>query len=300
MEVIFHILRFSALLLAISPILSAQITTFGVFVRTKANPKDKNLTSLRGHLLWDDTARELRIDTKILIHFKKAQLTNIAYADVAAIHFEPLTDPLRRGPLEKLIDPLLSNVADSYMHIGLVNGGSHLLEVDDEDVLAVMAKARAVFGSKVTEDPMRRGDKAVAKVMPERLAAFSLKIAKAHPLPAPAPGKALVWVLTPRRAPDYYFGAQKPPIIRLHANGTVIAVSRQGTYSYAQLDAGDYMLVSQVGDHASAFRRTLEDGKEYFLYQNEGQFYSVALSEQGRDVAMFELAGLQYGEWRKR
>lgn len=298
-----YILRCSVLILALSPTLSAQVTALRVHVRTKSKPNDKNLASLRGHLLWDDAARELRIERDVRLSLKES-VTKIPYSEVAAVQFDTITNPLRRDVLHGAgsSKPANAKVEDEYLHLTLVSGDSHLVEIDDEDVLGVIAKARDLFGSKVSETPVRRGDKASARDLPERSSHFSLKIVK-KPLPQPLPGKALVWVLSPKvqeNAWHNWYGKPGPPQMRLHANNKIVAVTRQGTYSYAQLDPGDYELISQTGDHANGFRRTLEAGREYFFYQNEAPLFSVVLSEQSRDVALHELTGLQFGEWKRR
>ena len=81
---------------------------------------------------------------------------------------------------------------------------------------------------------------------------------KNHPLPELKSDKALVVVVCPALAARH---AGKGDQIKLHANDKVVAVNKQGTYSFVHLDPGEYQLVSQAGN-PNGFRITLEAGKE--------------------------------------
>ena len=45
----------------------------------------------------------------------------------------------------------------------------------------------------------------------------------------------------------------KGPVVRLHANDHVVAVNSWGTYAFAYLDSGEYLLAAQVKDTRVAF-----------------------------------------------
>jgi hypothetical protein len=89
---------------------------------------------------------------------------------------------------------------------------------------------------------------------------------------------------------------------RLHANEKVIAVNKQGTYSFAFLDPGKYRLVSQ-SENAYGFDAELKAGKSYYFLQNtfDGIFKSeTSLSRNSPELVMYLLDGSYYADWKPK
>jgi hypothetical protein len=89
--------------------------------------------------------------------------------------------------------------------------------------------------------------------------------------------------------------------VKLHANEQVIAVNVMGTYSFAYLDPGKYLLVSQ-GENANGFEMELEAGREYFFLQNTFQQTitpnQTSLSRNSPELVTFLLDGSYYSDWK--
>lgn len=82
----------------------------------------------------------------------------------------------------------------------------------------------------------------------------------------------------------------------------MVAVNKMGTYSFAYLDPGDYLLVTQT-ENASGFRMTLEAGKAYYLLQDtfSGMWKSrTRLSRHTKELVMYELSGAHYADWTRK
>jgi hypothetical protein len=77
-----------------------------------------------------------------------------------------------------------------------------------------------------------------------------------HPTPEIKSDKALVVVVCPSPAARY---SGKGNQVKLHANDHVVVVNKMGTYGFAYLDPGEYLLVSQT-ENASGFQMKLEAG----------------------------------------
>jgi hypothetical protein len=113
------------------------------------------------------------------------------------------------------------------------------------------------------------------------------------PLPAASKDQALVVVVCPAVA-----GARKQPI-NLDANGRVVAVNEPGTYSFANLDPGQYTVLSQA-ENARSFPVKLEAGHVYYFFQDVlagGDRTSVSM--HSKELAEFEMSGAAYSDWRR-
>jgi hypothetical protein len=90
--------------------------------------------------------------------------------------------------------------------------------------------------------------------------------------------------------------------VKLHANGHVIAVNKQGTYTYAYLDPGEYLLAAQA-ENASGFRMKMEAGNDYYLLQGilMGNWKGRAtLSRHSREYVLFEASGAYLSDWKRK
>ena len=120
-----------------------------------------------------------------------------------------------------------------------------------------------------------------------------------HPVPELRADKALIVVVCPALAArDAGRGNQ----FRLHANEHVIAVNKQGTYSFAFLDPGRYRLVSQ-SENAYGFDIEFEAGKSYYFLQNtfDGILKNeTSLSRNSPELVMYLLDGSYYAAWKPK
>jgi hypothetical protein len=93
-------------------------------------------------------------------------------------------------------------------------------------------------------------------------------------------------------------GAKRQPI-NLDANGRVIAVNEPGTYSFVYLDPGEYTILAQA-ENARWLRVKLEPGKVYYFFQEViGAGDRVGLSMHSKEMALFEITGAAYSDWRR-
>ena len=87
--------------------------------------------------------------------------------------------------------------------------------------------------------------------------------------------------------------------INLDADGRVIAVNEPGTYSFVNLDPGEYTLVAQAAN-ARSMRVKLEANHTYYFFQDpiEGG-ERTGLSMHSKEIAQFEISGAAYSDWRR-
>ena len=82
----------------------------------------------------------------------------------------------------------------------------------------------------------------------------------------------------------------------------MIAVNEPGTYSFAYLDPGEYVLASQA-ENANGFKMVLEAGRDYFFFQNAltGIFKNrTVLSRNAKEIVMYEVQGSYYSSWKQK
>jgi hypothetical protein len=119
------------------------------------------------------------------------------------------------------------------------------------------------------------------------------------PIPAVRPDMALVVVVCPAIDGDHAGGGSQ---YRLYANGTIVAVTKMGTYNYLFLEPGRYTLLSKAGN-ASALDIQLEAGEEYDFFQNTfSGWVSVknTLTRQSRELVSYEVRGAYYATWQPK
>ena len=86
------------------------------------------------------------------------------------------------------------------------------------------------------------------------------------------------------------------------SNDKVVAVNKMGTYGFAYLDPGEYVLASQ-SENASAIKLNLEAGKEYYFLQNTfmGAWKArTGLSQQSKEIVLHEMSGAEYADWKRK
>ena len=164
-----------------------------------------------------------------------------------------------------------------------------------QDGADFLTKTRPLFGDRLQEMDFPLGLELLDfSSITDLNLNYSVRLRRPNPPFPPIPkGRALIVVVCPGVE-----DAKKQPI-NLDANGRVVAVNEAGTYSFVNLDPGEYTLVSQAGN-ARSMRVKLEPDKAYYFFQDlieEGQ--KTGLSMHSKEVALFEIAGASYSDWRR-
>jgi hypothetical protein len=290
----------------------AQRTVFKeVKIRRHRSSKKRVLVDKFGTLTFDDSARKLTFQAE-----EAGDHIEISYDDVQKIVFE-ITTHMRGGAVSQVIEaasiPGLvvgnaiarQHVHDYWFYVECkcpAGDKAALIDVPKGYSAQVIEKARSVFGSKVTETDFAERS---AEVNIENLKALKTKqVAKVdkrnHPLPGLTSDKATLIVVCPPLAARYAgTGIQ----FKLHANDQVIAVNRMGTYSFAYLDPGKYLLVSQA-ENANGFEMELKGGQIYYFLQNTFQQTiapnQTALSRDSKELVMYLLNGSYFSDWKPK
>jgi hypothetical protein len=91
--------------------------------------------------------------------------------------------------------------------------------------------------------------------------------------------------------------------MKMHANDSVIAVNRPGTYNFAYVDPGEYLLASEagfLGGNANGFKMKLEAGNDYYFLQNITVEHRTVLSRNAKAVVLLEIGGASFSEWKQK
>jgi hypothetical protein len=283
--------------------LHAQQTVFDkVKVRYNRSGDDVRLVDKNVDLILDDGAK------KLIVRGSDRPI-EINYADVTKVVLET-TRHMRGGALSQMVGGLAGaaiaskKVQDYWCYIEYKQAdGSvqpYLMEVAKEVSDQVVEKMRATFGERVILAEFPEAE----EVDKNTLAALQTKHdvdvdKKSRPMPQLKPDKALVVAVCPPLAARY---AGKGNQFKLHANDRVIAVNKMGTYSFAYLEPGEYLLVSQT-ENASGIRLKLEAGKDYYFLQNTfmGTWKAkTSLSQHTAELVKYELNGAWYSDWREK
>jgi hypothetical protein len=159
----------------------------------------------------------------------------------------------------------------------------------------LLAKARPLFGGRLQEldFPLAQELGSLASLTDLNVNYFVRVLRTGPPIPAVPKDRVLVVVVCPAVE-----GARKQPI-NLDANGRVVAVNEPGTYSFVNLDPGEYMIASQA-ENARWFQVKLEAGKVYYFFQDvlEGGD-RTSVSMHSKEMALFEMAAASYSDWRR-
>ncbi len=288
----------------------AQETIFHhVKIHRHRSADQRVLVDKVGALTFDDSAN------KLTFHSDAGDRLDIDYASVDRVVFE-VTLRMRGGVAAAIVTaaplagPVVGNamagahVHDYWFYLHYKDqdhGESVLWEVPKSASEKFIEEAEQVFGERVTvtEFPEKG-----ATVKMEDLKALKskqvLKVDKQnHPLPEVKADKATVVVVCPALAARF---AGKGNQFKLHAKDQVVAVNKQGTYSFAYLDPGEYRLVSQA-ENADGFTIKVEAGREYFFLQNVFQGAlkgETILSRNSRELVMFLVDGSYYSDWKPK
>jgi len=290
--------------------LFAQETVFHhVKIHRHRNADQRVLVDKVGALTFNDSVN------KLTFRSEAGDSVDIDYAAVDRVVLE-VTSRMRGGVAAAIVTaapfagPVVGNAMAGahvhdywfYLHYKDQNHGeSVLLEVLKSASEQVIEKAEQVFGERVTvTDFSEKGVTVKIEDLKALKSKQMLKIDKQnHPLPEVKADKATVVVACPPLAARF---AGKGNQFKLHANDQVVAVNKEGTYSFAYLDPGEYRLVSQA-ENADGFTMKLEAGREYFLLQNvfQGAFKGdTILSRNSRELVMFLVDGSYFSDWRPK
>jgi hypothetical protein len=309
-------MNYSLLLLTLT-LFSPQVTQTqrvsftDVKVRFSRNEKDRRLVDKDAVLMLDPGSRNL------VVSFPEKQLA-IPYDDVRRVQFE-VTTHMRGGFLSELAGaagasvgvagagaPLAAKrVTDYWCYIEYVDANSQLrnqmLEIGKDITDRVMGTMMQTFGDRVSKVEFTELANSVDKSsIADLQSKHDLKVDKKnHPVPTVEASKALIVVVCPPLAARK---AGKGNQFKVHANDRAVIVNKAGTYSFAYLDPGEYMLVSQ-SQNASGFRIKLEAGQEYYFLQNTlyGAFkQGTLLSRNSKELVMYELNGAYYADWKRK
>ena len=269
-----------------------------VKIRFNRSATDRRLVDKAVDLVFDDTARQITVKSS-------EKPVTIAYGDVRKVVFD-VTTHMRGGALGQMLGGIsgaivqAKHVNDYWFYIEQSSGSYTVLEVPKEASPQVIDKAKALFGDRVSEYPTQQGEKIEKETLKDLQSKHSLnEDKKQHPAPELKSGQALVVVVCPPLAARY---SGKGTQYKVHANDKVVAVNKMGTYSFAYLEPGEYVLASQ-SENASAIKLNLEAGKDYYFLQNTfmGAWKArTSLSQQSKEIVLHELSGAEYADWKRK
>lgn len=235
---------------------------------------------------------------------------DVKYDDIQKVVFDVSTR-MRGGAMSQVVGGLAGAAIASkhvshywcYIEYKTADGSIHqyMVEFPKDESPQAIDKVKAALGDKVTVAEFEEKEANIEKnTLKDLQSKHEMKAdSKNHPVPELKPDKALVVVVCPPLAARYEgLGIQ----FKLHANDQVVAVNRQGTYSFAYLDPGEYELVSQ-SENASGFKMNLEAGKDYYLLQDTfmGAWKArTALTRHSKELVMYELEGAYFSDWKRK
>ena len=283
--------------------LQAQQTTFDkVKVRYNKGENDVRLVDKNVDLILDDGAK------KLIVRGSDRPI-EINYDDVTKVVLET-TRHMRGGALSQMVGGLAGaaiaskKVQDYWCYIEYKQSdGSvrpYLMEVAKEVSDQVVDKMRATFGERVVLAEFPEAEEVDKKTLAALQTKHDVEVDKKNrPMPELKPDQALVVVVCPPLAARY---AGKGNQFKLHANDRVIAVNKMGTYSFAYVDPGEYLLVSQT-ENASGIKLKLEAGKDYYFLQNTfmGTWKAkTSLSQHTKELVTYEMNGAWHSDWKEK
>jgi hypothetical protein len=274
-----------------------------VKVRFSKSATDRRLVDKDATLVLDDSSQ------KLIVRNQEHPL-EIGYDDIQKVVFDVSTR-MRGGAMSQMVGGL-AGAAIASVHVNhywcyLEYKGQegtarrYMLEVPKESSEKVIEKMKATFGEKMTIAEFPEHEEKIEKnTLKDLQSKHDLRVdEKGHPLPELKADKALVVVVCPPLAARF---EGKGVQYKLHANDQVVAVNKMGTYSFAYLDPGDYLLVSQT-ENASGFHIKLEAGKDYYFLQDTfmGAWKArTTLSRHTKELVMYELDGAYSSDWKRK
>lgn len=275
----------------------------GVKIRFSKSATDRRLVDKDADLTLDDSARKLIVKNQ-------EHALDVSYGDIRRVVFDVSTR-MRGGALSQVVGGVAGAAIAAkhvshywcYVEYNTSNGSvqPYMIEFPKDQSPNAIEKFKAALGDKVTVAEFSEQEETIdKKSLHDLQSKHDLKVDKKnHPLPDLKPDKALVVVVAPPLAARFEGqGIQ----YKLHANDQVVAVNKMGTYSFAYLDPGDYLLVSQT-ENASGFRMKLDAGKDYYFLQDTfmGSWKAhTTLSRHAKELVMYELEGAYFSDWKRK
>jgi hypothetical protein len=278
-----------------------QVVFDKVKTRFSKSDEDHRMVDKDADLIFDDGARHLIVRGEY-------RPLDISYESVQKVVFD-LSTHMRGGGMSQVVGGMVGaamaaeHVQDYWCYFEYQDkdgtAKKYLLEIDKEHSAQVIDKMKSLFGERVLMADFEQYpdlDKHTLKDLDSKHDFDKEK--KERPMPAVRPGKALVVVVCPSLAARY---SGKGIQFKVHANDRVIAVNKWGTYSYAYLPPGEYVIASQ-SENARGGRVTLEAGKEYYFFQDTfmGTWKAkTGLSRHSKELVLYELEGVYYSDWKR-
>lgn len=291
-----------------TPVWSQQEAAFatGVKIWFSKSAKDRRLVVKKAKFILDDSALKLTVKN----HDHPLE---VSYDDIQKVVFDTNTHANLHRTKGFLLGGLVGAALEARQHVTdywcyieykEANGSvqPYLIDFPEKQSQNALGRFKAALGDKVAvtvfSEPEGPSEK---QTLRDLKAKDTVKVDKKyHPLPELKTGKALVVAVCP---PLGFSDMGKRYQYKLHANDQVIAVNEFGTYSFAYLDPGNYLLVTQLRGSASGFRMKLEAGKGYYFFQNS--FLSLkgsttTLSRQSKELVMYEVNGTYFSDWKPK
>jgi hypothetical protein len=273
-----------------------QTVVSDVNVRCGRSTTDRLLVNKSADLVLDDGARRLIVKNK-------AHPLDVGYDDVQRIVFD-VSEHMRGGGGGGLLGAAIAsrevNEHWCYLEYKGPDGTAQpfMLKVSGESSANLIEKMKGLFDGKVEIASFAEAESTIDKeTLKDAKSKYEVKVDKQnHPMPESRSDKALIVVVCPTlKADDAGKGAQ----FKFHVNDQVVAVNKEGTYSFVYVDPGEYLLVSQA-ENASGLRMTLEAGKDYYFMQNMfmGMMQpKTTLTRHTRELVMYEVNGSYHSEF---
>jgi len=284
-------------------LLQAQQATFNkVKTRFFKSDSDRRMVDKDAELVFDDAQRRLIVRNG-------DRPLNIGYDDVQKIVFD-VSYHMRGGGMSQVVGGMVGAAMASakvndywfYLEYKDKDGSSrkYLLEIDKDNAEAVLEKVKTLFPERQMMADYEQYPELDKKTLNDLESKHDFdKEKQDRPLPAVRADKALVVVVCPSLAARY---AGKGIQFKFHANDRVVAVNKWGTYSYAYLDPGEYVVASQ-SENAGGGKVKLEAGQEYYFFQDTfmGTWKAkTGLSRHSKELVMYELEGTYYSDWKRK
>ncbi len=294
---------------------AGQTETFHhVKIHEHRSAKDRVLVDRPGTLTFDDTNRKFTFEKDLVGLFDTPEKIEVPYDAFTKVVFE-VTTHMRGGFGAVALEfvPIVGSVAsnalagehvhDYWFYFEYKNGAESargLIEIPKKTSARVIDKVTSLLGSRASVANFPAGEAIKPDALPDIKSKHSLKIDKQDdPLPVVKPDKATLVVVCPPLAARY---SGKGNQFKLHANDQVVAVNKAGTYSFAYMDPGRYLLVSQ-SENANGFEMELEAGKTYYFLQNTFQGAlkgETSLTRNSPELVSYLMSGTYFSEWARK
>jgi len=292
-------------------------------VRIRFTTNDRKQSESSASLIFDDASRRIRVESG-------QKPIEINYDDVGQVIFDWRLRIQRRGTAkqfgldavtdlyrnvggrgaesigrtinDRLDATAIKEVTDRLMMIRTTTPGAlspFVIEIPIDDASQVVTKATQVFDKKVYIPDVQIGYEIDKKNLADAKTKHTVTISKNHPEPQVRPDKALIVIACPKPNITGSSGWQ----MKLHANDSVVAVNRPGTYSFAYVDPGEYLLASQagfLGGNANGFKMKLDAGRDYYFLQNITAGNTTILSGNQKAIVLLEIGGSSFSEWKRK